>query len=131
MGRELTIGNWYKADISIKGSIEAKLGFGDGRMFKMTKEHLVIILRFDLEFKIKPIPLTEDILLKCEGVKHDFNDWYIIEFKDYEMCVNIIDKSLTIGDDYSERLISSNLEYVHQFQNIIFALTNEELEINL
>jgi hypothetical protein len=84
-----------------------------------------------LGIEIKPIPLTEDILLKCEGVKHDFNDWYIIEFKDYEMCVNIIDKSLTIGDDYSERLISSNLEYVHQFQNIIFALTNEELEINL
>jgi hypothetical protein len=137
MERELRIGNWYKADITIQGSIGAKLGFGEDRMFKMTKEHLVLILRFDLEFKIKPVPLTEEILLKC-GFELGSNGWYSLEsclfdFNCLDISINQEFAAIEYGSRYDTHAcnLTGNIRYLHQIQNLYFALTNEELEINL
>jgi len=90
---------------------------------------------------INPIELTEEFLLKC-GFKEqrlDSQHWFI----------NKINKKFTfltndIGPDgYSEKLEFVYVElrdfgfelvclkYVHQLQNLYFALTGEELPINL
>lgn len=73
---------------------------------------------------IKPIQLTEEILLK--------NSLKIGE-KDYLIGDVLFSK---FGEDlcYSEGLgykLSVPIIHVHQLQNIIFALTNQEITINL
>jgi hypothetical protein len=78
------------------------------------------------EFEIEPIPLTEDWLLKF-GFTHTHNtphpnrvfmkSWTEGYFK-LEEIINYF----WGGSDYSVEL-----EYVHQLQNLYFALTNEEL----
>jgi hypothetical protein len=95
-----------------------------------------------LGIDIKSIPLTELMLLKCKGVEkiiieHD-------EYSGYEYHLNLCEYSrlLILGDfsyslecrkikDNSVGFKSDILETLHQFQNLVFALTNEELEINL
>lgn len=75
------------------------------------------------------IPLTEEILLKCGFEKYSSSqyrkngvDLWQIERgsnKDEFLCNNITN----IGGLY--------LKYLHQLQNLYFALTGKELEINL
>jgi hypothetical protein len=75
---------------------------------------------------IEPIPLTEEWLLKCGGIDKD----YTIEFK----CKG----KKIVFSWFSREVISKNrhgwnskkykhIKYVHQLQNLYFALTNEEL----
>jgi len=84
-----------------------------------------------LEF-IKPIELTEEWLLKCrfvESYRSDFRVKY-----EHKKCNEI-------GFDFSCRSIIESgfryfgkhikIDYVHQLQNLYFALTNEELKINI
>ena len=70
----------------------------------------------------KPIPLTEDILLKCG-------------FAGFAMLINDGDKfevSPILGCAWYEALLISNrVTYLHQLQNLYFALTGEELICNL
>ena len=77
---------------------------------------------------INPIPLTEEWLLKL----------VFINFKNeselYQCGFLSIDKDKdefyyqAIKNHYQERAI--RIDYVHQLQNLYFALTNEELTIN-
>jgi len=68
---------------------------------------------------VKPIPLTEDWLLKF-GFKYDVFCW---EFKGHQI-------RLIVAAPYPYWIDSSyicNVEYVHQLQNLYFALTQTEL----
>lgn len=73
----------------------------------------------------EPIPLTEEILLKC-GFKKILNQYkkttktkpFIILFLDHKF-------------QYDDLRYETNLECIHQLQNLYFSLTEEELEINL
>lgn len=75
---------------------------------------------------LQPIPLTEEILLKC-GFKQDKG----------MMCYrNEIDTDIkivyeTLAKYYRLYPRTNKILYVHQFQNLYFALTGEELTINL
>lgn len=108
---------------------------------------------------ITPIPLTEEILLKCGFEKtiwsgYNENKHFRQNFKYYGWVKDniwcfISLKSLDENKEdkphfFGRRLLSHIYEdtwsfeqregfttYVHQFQNLFFALTNEELEINL
>lgn len=76
---------------------------------------------------IKPIPLTEEWLLKLGGIDKGF-----IFFKA---------KRKVIKFEWSSRVVSTgkrygfksskynNIKYVHQLQNLYFALTGEELTL--
>lgn len=83
---------------------------------------------FTLGYNLTPIHLTEEILLKCGFFYDEDSRTYKIhnctlqlDFYDYDegfMCI-------VFGDDL--RMI----KYLHELQNIIYALTGKELKINI
>jgi hypothetical protein len=107
--KELRIGNWVydredKCDIQI-------MDLDDLRYFMY----------------YEPIPLTEEWLLKFEFEKK--NNQYILD--DY--CVELIfDKTGWLMGEFDFNVdnfnyIGTNINYIHQLQNLYFALTGEEL----
>ncbi len=78
----------------------------------------------------KPIPLTEEILLKCGFVEK--KKWFYKE--KFLLGYMTTDENLQAewkfgGVEGTWNLL--NIKYVHQLQNLYFALTGEELTINL
>ena len=79
-----------------------------------------------------PIKITSAILAKC-GFKHEFGDWYI------NRSAEGIDEGLPFlrynhvdGCWYLEKMkLWSQPVYVHQLQNLYYALSNDELNIQL
>jgi len=118
LSSELRIGNW----VTVIGNFE--------QIEEISKDYFetksVISMCSDDETEPKPIPLTEEILLKCGFVK------------DGDLYHNNI--ALHLGSDgtfnYNVNFFEySNLQeikYVHQLQNLYFFLTmGEELNIEL
>ena len=82
-----------------------------------------------MEFdNFNPIPLTEDWLLKF-GFEKGIDKVYYIKSKFiYIKVFEKIGHVLLCRDKYDEHIkISDNIEYVHQLQNLYFAITNKEL----
>jgi len=82
--------------------------------------------------EIEPIPLTEDILLKCGYGKTEFDNEFCdnVTFKNEVIIYNTTEKMLFINtkNDYIQL---NHVHYLHQLQNLIFALTQQELNIQL
>ena len=80
--------------------------------------------------KVNPIPVTEEWLLKF-GFLRGVDAVYYIKSK--HMYLKIFEKIghvLGSVDKYSNCFkISDDIKYIHQLQNLYFALTNQELEI--
>lgn len=83
------------------------------------------------ENSFNPIPITEQWLLKSGLYKHDGCDYYL--------CVRC-EMAVYLESDYcrvyafnevdeSQWLLNHHLQYLHQLQNLFFALTGEELTI--
>lgn len=113
---ELRIGNWVY--------------FHDG-VFKI--EPLTIFNISNEPQNYNPIPITEGILLKCEGIiKHPIiKNRYLLEDSKYSFHIEDGDwdnpsLDVLIGGRY---IIC--VEFLHNFQNLIYALTNQELNIEL
>lgn len=77
-----------------------------------------------------PIPLSEEILLKCGFEK--YAGWFILKsiYTHLDININLLINKLTIGrnEDYEIDRFKSHL---HELQNLYFALTGEELKIDL
>lgn len=71
---------------------------------------------------IKPIPLNEEWLLKFGFVKS--THWF--ELENTSISLNLNQYILEFNDAYQE---SKMPVYVHQLQNLYYALTNKELTI--
>ena len=72
----------------------------------------------------KPIPITEEILLKCGFERHITIDIY----------PTFVLKMINVNDGivYVCNLgFLNHIKHLHQLQNLYFALTNEELKIEL
>lgn len=85
-------------------------------------------LRFGEGFNLyQPIPLTEEILLKCGFIKEKE------ENKQFYQCYN--KGNFQIHEDKGNFYYTAQwwvkLKHLHSIQNLFFALTGEELEINL
>lgn len=111
---ELRIGNWILADLGLPSLMPHKISCGDFRDLGTEK------LKEDM---LTPIQLTEEILLKC-GFSSPINGWYTSPNKTLEFGFNGEGK-LILMDWFLE------ITSLHQLQNLYFALTNTELEINL
>jgi hypothetical protein len=88
----------------------------------------VISVMTEDEEWIKPIPLTPDILERCGFEKGAGNPNYHKLHPPFFGVISEIDGAFRIGGlDYLGR----DVKYLHQLQNLYFALTGEELECNL
>ena len=127
---ELRIGNWIIEDETIYSygisKTKRQISLND---FRVSDDNWS-----DLWDMFKPIPLTEEILLKCGFGKsdehemgHNYNEtfgfYYDYHFKRFRLeC----DDGIKHGAE-----MSLDIQFLHQLQNLYFALTNEELEIKL
>jgi hypothetical protein len=128
-------------DLRIGNYIEKSLKSGQGRKLigKIGCQDIVRISENTGSFNYDPILLTEEILLKCGFKKQDYNmsNCHVYQKGSYRVLKSFNDNN--INQDYSLCIngISpptwsiAHFKYVHQFQNLYFALTNTELEINL
>ena len=90
--------------------------------------------------KVFPIPITEELLAKFGFEKHgEFGEYYRIFNKgliiDIEDTNNEFIVWVRIGDDILKPLLEvgypiAYIQYVHQLQNLYFALTGEELTLS-
>lgn len=92
-----------------------------------SKNGLYISIASEYPEHIFPIPLSPEILEKA-GFKFKCNDFYtkndIVSFS-YEKGIGFY-QTWVLGDN-----LINNILYLHQLQNLYYALTGEELEINL
>ena len=119
---ELRVGNWF-------------MGYHDP--FKWILEHFDLLKQADLDEIIKePIPLSEDILLKC-GFEMELSistPTFICKQRR-----DLIVQSLPEIGSYIFRIKAGMgyptfvryVDYLHQLQNLFFAITGEELEVEL
>ena len=80
--------------------------------------------------KLKPIPITEEILLKCENVLCTFENaaGKVFGFFDNKVLINASSVMIKINNDvfYNGR----QLYGLHEYQNIIKALSGEDLNVS-
>lgn len=94
---------------------------------------------FHLTDELDPIPLTEEVLLKCGFSDKDYKQGYIgIDYESGAMTFDfVLNKPGVIGNwnkCYTFSLPEHrfvNIDYLHQLQNLYFDLTGEELEVKL
>lgn len=93
-----------------------------------------IIVGVGFKRKLKPIPLSEDILLKCGFEKKVLDR--------YSYCELLVKNTKFITDDKGKVRIGISgpgqfeyflleIEYLHQLQNLYYSLTGQELNIDL
>lgn len=88
----------------------------------------VLMLYEDLQ----PIPLTEEWLLKFEFEKQSFtiSDSKVYEHNSKIRIFHRRDETFALSKDGMQSyVIKSDIKYVHQLQNLYFALTGEELTL--
>ena len=79
---------------------------------------------------LKPIPLTEEWLVKFGFEEVDGNDYYkFFDLQEFRLFVNKKDNSCFIHYKQSSIDYLINNLHVHSLQNLYFALTGEELEL--
>lgn len=86
------------------------------------------------ESQLKPIPLTGNWLIRLGFKKGDDGDLELFPLKYFKELLRYNGKSAPIfvsdfGDDSHYDLPISHIKYVHQLQNLYFALTGEELTV--
>lgn len=119
---ELRIGNW----------IEAKTTPINWEKCKITKDDFKMIRNDD--DSIRGIPLTEGWLLKFGFEKDDrFDTQYRIDGHRFTslniLITNNFFSPILRRDSQHEVFELYGIKYVHQLQNLYFALTGEELQI--
>lgn len=122
----LRIGNWvngnhsgFSKNVQVYNFTRNRLQHTDGKQTPLPID------------KFSPIPLTEEILLKC-ALKKDgilYEQRKNSQFAVKEWSVGSIPQWLIFWGDSILHKVEP--EYLHQLQNLYFALTGEELVVNL
>ena len=115
---ELKIGNLVKCKTSNDSGIYTVLAL-DGLNLKVYLSEPRS--KWHTEDLIKPIPLTEEWLLKFGYTEEDFETGKIII---------VTENNKLIGFIINKYSYSPIIKYVHQLQNLYFALTGTELILN-
>jgi len=110
----------------------------DGNIIRINKEDMMCILT--QTYEVKPIPLKEEILLKCgfkcyaeSGVSKGFSTGLNPVTNDYMLTLTWLKcfKSNQLEDYPFYKNGYHVVKYLHQLQNLYFALCGEEMEVNL
>lgn len=115
--QELRIGNWF-------------IGY-NGKPFQWSLGHFGLLTlkknRLEIDDIIKsPIPLTEEILFKCGFYQENGVMSYVTQdYSDTKITYE------TLAKYYRLYPYTYRIDYLHQLQNLYFALTGEELEVKL
>ena len=113
-------------------STELRIGnycLEDGKMYQVTLADFYNMHKDDGANRLQPIPLTEEILLRC-GAENLINsatgrtsfDIGSLMFENEEGGFCVFGSEWTIGKPFY---------YLHQLQNLYFSLTGNELQVNL
>jgi hypothetical protein len=134
---ELMIGNWIEIQRGLKKYPPSQCDIHD--LIEMqdnhTKQAIGLTHCNKSRYKFNPIPLTEEWLLrfgfKCIDV---INGGYTIQInyphqKEYLYCSTDGIVALYSESKNQDFIIRGRCEFVHQLQNLYFALTQKELEI--
>lgn len=121
--REIRAGNWV---IKITGTDSNTQSFFEYKAIALDEYY------YTFAKVCFPIKITPAILGKC-GFKHEFGDWYI------NRAAEGIDEGLPFlryrrNDNgwYLDKIkLLSQPLYLHQLQNLFYALSNQELEVHL
>lgn len=143
--KDIVIGGWYKAPIEISGSAEARINVRESRELVLTLDALSVLHSLNLLEFVKPIPLTEEWLLKLGFKKNDRNE-YLKEAPGWKKYYKVFyEKYIATGEHAEGWLLQcvyagsgmrkeekidipcGYLSTVHQLQNLYFALTGEDL----
>jgi hypothetical protein len=83
---------------------------------------------------LNPIPLTEEWLLKFGFEKDDVFNKIFTYLRLHDLCINKLSFRKSEGficyDGFKYRTLLKHIQYVHQLQNLYFALTGKELVIS-
>lgn len=83
------------------------------------------------EDEFEPIPLTEEWLLKFGFEKMSTNEyWFGIIAKGKILHISLSGNVEIMGLNFNSIRLGDICKYVHQLQNLYFALTGEELKFN-
>jgi hypothetical protein len=120
---ELRIGNYLMSN-----GIEIQIDCIQPNMLAKVGENFYT--KFDL---FEPLPLTKYWLIKAGAKKCGSTERYWISIPNLkaEIHFEIYEKEIvsTIKSQFAE-LILDRIKYVHEFQNLYFALTNNELSLS-
>ena len=118
---EIRVGNWLNDPRQYDPKFFPKTDTG---YFKATARDIQYADEFE------PIKLTEEILLKCGFYKTGITELYLLTDT---INISWIEEDPTVIEINSANIYSYivNCEFLHQLQNLYFALTGQELEINL
>lgn len=92
--------------------------------------------------RFSPIPLTPEILVACGFTKYKYPDDSKREMRDmYFIKAGYVQITLAMGetilagsnnsDTEAQVILNKSTKYLHQLQNLFFALTGDELPIKL
>jgi hypothetical protein len=109
---ELRIGNYYYGDVLFPSEYNV-----------ITANDLVELDSDPLDDYYQPLPLTEEWL-----IKFGFESFHKRDFKKKGLFITtyFATPQTLVDDDFGNKRVLE-LKYVHQLQNLYFALTNEEL----
>lgn len=82
---------------------------------------------------ISPIPITPEVLEKCGFKKIYYTGLGLYEYHHPDLwnSLDSVGGGWNIEDNRCGWVLKQHIKYVHQLQNLFFALTGEELNINL
>ena len=118
--RELRIGNLVKSNI--EGC--RRIHFGIVQIDQTSMYYLCDTDDFE---RLEPIPLTEEWLFKF-GFKFDGHcSWWKNEL--IELTIDTGEDEYSVFNDNGDYITLKGIKYVHQLQNLYFAIKGEELTI--
>ena len=112
---ELRLGNYILDVFDLKNTVIRKIDLEDLSMFINYSNH---------PLPFRPIPLTEEILLKC-GFEKLGKYTFVCDTALMQLEIDVINNKLL------HSILAIEIKYLHQLQNLYFALTNQELNIEL
>lgn len=126
---ELRIGNWIDSSMCGHASTFSKIGMVSQEGWIGLQQEGTLSMNGTSKNFISPIPLTEEWLVKFGFVyTMDYDEyrykekthWFNIQFDEIDG-----ERIYIFGKD---NMSDVKIEYVHQLQNLYFALAGEELE---